>query len=133
MIFSSQRFYQKTKKQTKKFDFTATIPPFDLFSFCFWKKVKTPKRHFKINLKYILWILQARKSWLIYCQVIVFHFLQWKMLWQGKWAENGPQWLNNVCMHLACTYMLLVYTFYNVKIFLPKKMHKAQVRYDGIF
>ena len=50
-----------------------------------------------------------------------------------KMGWNGPQWLNNACMHLACTYMLLVYTFYNVKIFLPKKMHKAQVRYDGIF
>ena len=27
----------------------STLQHFDLFSFFFWKKVKTPKRHFKIN------------------------------------------------------------------------------------
>ena len=37
------------KKQTNKFDFTSTIPQVNLFSFIFWKKLKTPKRHFKIN------------------------------------------------------------------------------------
>ena len=135
---SCNDFFQaddSSKKLTNEFNFTTTmIPQFDLFPFIFGRNWIRQKDISKLtDLKYILWILQARKSWLIYCQVIVFHFLQWKMLWQGKWAENGPQWLNNVCMHLACTYMLLVYTFYNVKIFLPKKMHKAQVRYDGIF
>ena len=39
-----------SKKQTKKFDFiTGMIPQVDLFSFVFWKILKTPKRHFKIN------------------------------------------------------------------------------------
>ena len=37
------------KKRTKKFDFTTMIPQVDLFSFVFWEKLKTPKRHFKIN------------------------------------------------------------------------------------
>ena len=37
------------KKQTKKFDFTTIIPQVDLFSFVFWEKLKTPKRHFEIN------------------------------------------------------------------------------------
>ena len=37
------------KKRTKKFDFNTMIPQVDLFSFVFWKKLKTPKRHFEIN------------------------------------------------------------------------------------
>ena len=37
------------KKRTKKFDFTTMIPQVDLFSFVFWEKLKTPKRHFEIN------------------------------------------------------------------------------------
>ena len=37
------------KKRTKKFEFTTMIPQVDLFSFVFWEKLKTPKRHFEIN------------------------------------------------------------------------------------
>ena len=37
-----------SKKQTNKFDFTAMIPQVDMFSFVFWKKLKTPIRYFKI-------------------------------------------------------------------------------------
>ena len=37
------------KKRTKNFDFTTMIPQVDLFSFVFWEKLKTPKRHFEIN------------------------------------------------------------------------------------
>ena len=37
-----------SKKRTKKFDLTM-IPQVDLFSFVFWKNLKTPKRHFEIN------------------------------------------------------------------------------------
>ena len=32
-----------------EFDFTTMKPEVDLFSFGFWKKLKTPKRNFKIN------------------------------------------------------------------------------------
>ena len=42
----SPQFSQKTNE---KFDFTTMIPQVDLFSFVFWEKLKTPKRHFKIN------------------------------------------------------------------------------------
>ena len=38
-----------SKKLTKKFDLTTMIPQVDLFSFVFWKNLKTPKRHFEIN------------------------------------------------------------------------------------
>jgi hypothetical protein len=31
------------------FDFTAMIPQVNLFSFVFWEKLKTQKRHFEIN------------------------------------------------------------------------------------
>ena len=38
-----------SKNRTNEFDFTTMIPQVDLFSFIFWKKFKTPKRHFEIN------------------------------------------------------------------------------------
>ena len=38
-----------SKKQTNKFDFTAMIPEVDLFSFVFWRKLKTPKRYFELT------------------------------------------------------------------------------------
>ena len=37
------------KKWTKKLNFTTMIPQVHLFLFVFVKKLKTPKRHFKIN------------------------------------------------------------------------------------
>ena len=38
-----------SKKGTKKFNLTTRIPQVDLFSFVFWKNLKTSKRHFVIN------------------------------------------------------------------------------------
>ena len=38
-----------SKKRTNKFDFTTMIPQVDLFTFVFWRKLKTPKRHFEVN------------------------------------------------------------------------------------
>ena len=38
-----------SKKRTNKFNFTTMIPQDDLFSFVFWRKLKTPKRLFEIN------------------------------------------------------------------------------------
>ena len=56
-----------SKKRTNKFDFTTMIPQVDLFSFVFWEKLKTPKRHFEINwplTKYIYCILyQTLHKW----------------------------------------------------------------------
>ena len=37
-----------SNKRTKEFDFTTMIPQFDLFSFVFWRKLKTPKKYFEI-------------------------------------------------------------------------------------
>ena len=37
-----------SKKRMKEFDFTIMIPQIDLFSFVFWRKSKTPKKHFEI-------------------------------------------------------------------------------------
>ena len=34
------------KKRTKEFDFTTMLPQVYLFSFTFWERLKTPKRHF---------------------------------------------------------------------------------------
>ena len=48
----SKWFFQakvSSKKRTNEFYFTTMIPHFDLFSFVFWKKLKTPKIHFEIN------------------------------------------------------------------------------------
>ena len=49
---NSKRFFQAdvfSKKRTNEFYFTTMKPQVDLFSFVFWKKLKTPKRHFEIN------------------------------------------------------------------------------------
>ena len=35
------------KKRANKFKFTTMIPQVDLFSFIFWKKLKTPKKTFR--------------------------------------------------------------------------------------
>ena len=50
-LISKGRFgiLNSPKKRTKKFDFTTMIPQVDLFSFVFWEKLKTPKRHLEIN------------------------------------------------------------------------------------
>ena len=48
---NSKWFFQvdvSSKKRTNKFDFTTMKPQVDLFSFVFWKKLMTPKRHFEI-------------------------------------------------------------------------------------
>ena len=48
----SKLFFQdevSSKKTTNKFYFTTVKPQVDLFSFIFWKKLKTPKIHFEIN------------------------------------------------------------------------------------
>ena len=37
------------KTRMNEFGFTTLIPQVDLSSFVFWKKLKTPKRHFEIN------------------------------------------------------------------------------------
>ena len=48
----SKRFFQvdvSLKKPTKEFYFTIMKPQVDSFSFVFWRKLKTRKRHFEIN------------------------------------------------------------------------------------
>ena len=37
-----------SKKRTNKFDYTTMIPQVNLFSFLFWRKLKTPKTHMEI-------------------------------------------------------------------------------------
>ena len=39
----------KSSKKRKKIDLTTMIHQVDLFSFVFWKNLKSPKRHFEIN------------------------------------------------------------------------------------
>ena len=41
--------FNSSKKRTEKFDLTTIVPQVDLFSFIFWKNLKTPKIHFEIN------------------------------------------------------------------------------------
>ena len=38
-----------SEKRTNEFNFTTMTPQVDLFSFVFWKKLKTPKRYFEIK------------------------------------------------------------------------------------
>ena len=46
---SRNDFFKPTILLKNEFDFTTMIPQVDLFSFVFWKKSKTPRKHFKIN------------------------------------------------------------------------------------
>ena len=49
---NSKTFFQdsvSSKKRMNEFDFTTMIPQVDLFSFVFWRKLKTPKSYFEIN------------------------------------------------------------------------------------
>ena len=55
---SRNEFCKPTLLPKNEFDFTTMIPQVDLFSFVFWKKLKTPKRHFEIN-----WPLSAPQIW----------------------------------------------------------------------
>ena len=41
--------FSSSKKRTNEFYFTTIKLQVDLFSFVFWKKLKTPKRQFEIN------------------------------------------------------------------------------------
>ena len=48
----SKRFFQadvSSKKRTNEFYFNTKKPQIDMFSFVFWRKLKTTKRHFEIN------------------------------------------------------------------------------------
>ena len=49
---SQNDFFKPTfspKKRTNEFYFTTMKPQVDLFSFVFWRKLKTPKRHLKLG------------------------------------------------------------------------------------
>ena len=46
-----------SKKRTSKFDFATMKPQVDLFSFVFWRKLKTPKGHFEIIWPLVPWHL----------------------------------------------------------------------------
>ena len=64
------------KKQMKEFYLTTMKPQVDLFSFVFWRKLKTPKRHFEI-----IWPLACfyilRKS----IRINGFHFFTIEHFW----------------------------------------------------
>ena len=58
---NSKWFFQgnvSSKKWTNKFNFTTVIPEVDLFSFLFWRKLKTPKSYFETDL----YLLQYKKN-----------------------------------------------------------------------
>ena len=59
----SKWFFQaevSSKKPTIEFYFTAMKPHVDMFSFIFWRKLKTPKRHFEINWPLVV---ENRVNW----------------------------------------------------------------------
>ena len=86
MIFSSRRFFQKNER------INATLLLVDLFSFIFWKKVKTPRRHFEINWSLVsssiletFWYWKIRiiffpSSWAAYLWSTTHVWLFWRVL-----------------------------------------------------
>ena len=71
---SSREFFQKTN------NFTTMIPHVDLFSFVFWKKLKTPKRRFEIN-----WPLRKKQTSSYFLEDIEL----FRPLWTGRWTQRG--------------------------------------------
>ena len=75
----SKWFFQvdvSSLKRTNEFYFTTMKPQVDLFSFVFWRKLKSPKRHFEI-----IWPL-VLPNWFkaIPINVIFAYFIQKKKL-----------------------------------------------------
>ena len=66
------------KKETNKFYFTAMKPQVDLFWFFFWRKLKTPKRHFETNGS-----LKMRSHWHTYSANVFFSNIE-----SGIWIQN---------------------------------------------
>ena len=66
-----------SKKRKKIFDLTTMIPQVDLFSYVFWKNLKTPKRHFEIH--WPLWFSTVIWQFidLIHVSTIYFSFEKW--------------------------------------------------------
>ena len=73
MIFSSRHFPQKW---TNEFYFTTMKPQVDLFSFVFWRKLKTPKRHFKIiwplEIDAMIKRVSNEKYWVYFLALMIF-------------------------------------------------------------
>ena len=65
-----------SRKRTKQFNLTM-IPLVDLFSYVFWKNLKTPKRHFEIH--WPLWFSTVIWQFidLIHVSTIYFSFEKW--------------------------------------------------------
>ena len=85
----SKWFFQvdvSSKKRTNEFYFTTMKPQFDLFSFVFWMKLKTPKRHFEINwplieiLRFIMIIIYLFQFLEISPSTIPM--MTWKRVWR---------------------------------------------------
>ena len=89
----SKRVFQadvSSKKWTNEFYFTTMKPQVDLLSFVFWKKLKTPKRHFEIN-----WPLWAGSIFfpvttLLYPKLLCFARIGMtlKVFWTIGWTEK---------------------------------------------
>ena len=78
MIFSSQRFFQKTNEQIRLYYLPICFRSF------FWKKVKTPKRHFEIK-----WPLVGHQKlfYLIELAWVVTNST-FKLLDKAKWPQD---------------------------------------------
>ena len=74
--------FDSSKKPTKKSDLTTMVPPVELFSFIFWKNLKTPKRHFEIN-----WPLTALYS-LIKEDFFNMILVKWELGINCKWTAK---------------------------------------------
>ena len=86
---NSKRFFQadvSSNKRTNKFNFTTMIPQDDLCLFIFWKKLKTPKRNFKIN-----WPLVA--SLALFCSTALRSYDSWT-----NFYKSFNQWHNSVAL-----------------------------------
>ena len=95
-------------KMNEKIVSTTMIPQVGLFSFVFWKNLKTPKRHFEIN-----WRLIQRLGFIRYSCDKVLVSLMTKFL--TIWDLTTFIWRQNPLNYDHATIWQIFWKFWNVK------------------
>ena len=74
-----------SKKRTNEFYFTIMKPQVDLISFVFWRKLKTPKKHFEI-----IWPLQTGRERYSWAALITISTI-WPFTTMARYSKKNPK------------------------------------------
>ena len=78
---------------SEKFDFTTMIPQVDLFSFVFWRKLKTPKIHFEINWPLPLYFIRKVLNWFSTDEIITKYIIVLNQMTKGWLVSRVKNWM----------------------------------------